>query len=180
MTTLRVNPESFSEVASLGAGSTFLIVCVLDLLEEKEIIDIRIFETGQSTLDFLNELDRPNATRAVVGLQLALPPRLSPNQKWTVEPVIDFARVILAQPERALDSYAYRIANGRYYVDGNEIPLKAVRNERSIYQASNANSSDPALNAYQAWIARILGELVNEQFNMQQRTEASRGRYNRE
>jgi len=170
MTTLRVNPESFSEVASLGAGSTFLIVCVLDLLEEKEIIDIRIFETG-----FLNELDRPNATRGVVGLQLALPPRLSPNQKWTVEPVVDFARVILAQPERTLDSYAYRIASGRYYVDGNEIPLKVVRSERSIYQASNANSSDPVLSAYQAWIARILGELINEQFNMQQRTEASRG-----
>jgi len=174
MTTLRVNPETFSEVTSLGAGSTFLIVCVLDLLEEKEIIDIRVFETGQNTLDFLNELDRPNATSAVVGLQLALPPSFSSDQKWRVEPVVDFARVTVAQPERVLDAYAYRIASGRYYVDGNEIPFKAVRSERSIYQASNANSSDPVLNAYQAWIARILGELVNEQFIMQ-RTEASRG-----
>jgi hypothetical protein len=177
MTTLRVNPETFSEVTAPGAESTFLIVCVLDLLEEKEIIDIRIFETGQSALDFLNELDRPNATSAVVGLQLALPPSFSYGKKWQVEPVVDFTRVTAELPGEALDTYAYRIANRRYYIDGCEIPFDTLKSERSIYQASNANSSDPELSTYQAWVAKILGELINEQYNLQQNKGAARGKY---
>ena len=82
MPRLRVSMETFIETIRINGQSTFLLACVLDLRTPDDVIDVVICETGQKALDLLNRLDRPNAHQAIVGVQLALPPRMSKAVKW--------------------------------------------------------------------------------------------------
>ncbi len=163
MPRLRVSMETFIETIRINGQSTFLLACVLDLRTPDDVIDVVICETGQKALDLLNRLDRPNAHQAIVGVQLALPPRMNKAVKWRVQPVLDFMRVTMDTGTGHLDTYAYRVASGKCFADNQEVSIKKLMSVRSIYQASNADSqSDAELSAFQAWIAKILGELINE------------------
>jgi len=163
MPSLRVSLETFSEVIDRNGQSTFLIICVLDLRGTDDVIEVVVCKTGQCALDFLNRLDRPNAEQAVVGVQLALPPQMSKEAKWMVQPVLDFTRITFDVNMHLTDTYAYRVASGQYFTDDKEISAKAIRSVRSIYQASNAElQADPELSAFQFWIAKILRNLINE------------------
>ncbi|PIK78803.1 hypothetical protein CQW31_09150 [Pseudomonas sp. 382] len=163
MPKLRVSMETFAETLLTKGQSTFLLACVLDLRTPDDVIDVVICETGQEALDLLNSLDRPNAHQAIVGVQLALPPRMNKAAKWVVHPVLDFTRVTMDTGKDHIDTYAYRIASGKYFADNQEVKVEKIMSVRSIYQASNAGSqSDAELSAFQAWIAKILDELINE------------------
>lgn len=161
MPTLRVNPESLSHLVD-DSASTTLIICVLDLRETEDFIDLEFFKTGQNALDYLHKLDRPNASLAVVGVQLVLPPRLS-SRRWKVEPVLDFTKLVVEKSNKKTECYAYRLASGRYFADNEEISIKNIRSSKSLYQASNAdNQDDPELGAYQSWMAELLAKLLCE------------------
>lgn len=167
MPSLRVSLETFSEVIDRNGQSTFLIICVLDLRGTDDVIEIVVCKTGQCALDFLNRLDRPNAEQAVVGVQLALPPQMTKEAKWMVQPVLDFTRVTLDVNMHLTDTYAYRVASGKYFSDNKEISAQAIKSVRSIYQASNAESqADPELSAFQFWIAKILRQLIEEAYTL--------------
>lgn len=161
MPTLRVNPESLSQLIDYN-DSTALIICVLDLRETEDFIDLEFFKTGQSALDYLHQLDRPNVSLAVVGVQLVLPPRLS-GERWKVEPVLDFTKLIVEKSRKQSECYAYRVASGRYFADNEEIPINSINSFKSLYQASNAESQDDVeLGVYQNWMAELLGKLLCE------------------
>lgn len=161
MPTLRVNPETLSQLVD-DSASTTLIICVLDLRETEDFIDLEFFKTGQSALDYLHKLDRPNASLAVVGVQIVLPPRLS-SGRWKVEPVLDFTRLIVEKSNKESECYAYRVASGRFFADNKEISIKSIKSSRSLYQASNADDQDdPELSAYQNWVAELLAKLLCE------------------
>lgn len=163
MPTLRVDVEIFRERLIFDESSTFLVVCILDLSAQEDVIDVRICPTGQDALDLLNKLDRPNAVKAVVGVQIALPPQFGKKGVWAVEPVLDFMRISAETADGRCDTYAYHVASGRFYADNQEISPSSIKSRRSIYQASNAYSNvDPELQAFQAWIAQLLGKLINE------------------
>lgn len=163
MPSLRVDVEMFRERVRLDDSSTFLVVCVLDLRAQEEVIEVKICPTGQAALDLLNKLDRPNAQAAVVGVQIALPPQLAMNGAWAVEPILDFMRMTTKTADGACDIYAYHVASGRFFADNKEIAPSSIKSRRSIYQASNADSNiDSELEAFQAWIAQLLGKLINE------------------
>lgn len=164
MPTLRVNPESLSNLVD-DSDSTALIICVLDLRNMEDFIDLEFFRTGQFALDYLHKLDRPNADLAVVGVQLVLPPRLGQG-RWKVEPVLDFTKLTVERSKKRSECYAYRIASGRYFTDNQQIQLKSIKSSQSLYQASNADDrEDPELRAYQRWIAELLGKLLCEAEN---------------
>lgn len=159
MPTLRVNPESLSNLVDCS-DSTVLIICVLDLRKTEDFIDLEFFKTGQMALDYLHKLDRPNASLAVVGVQLVLPPRLSKG-RWKVEPVLDFTKLIVEKSSKQSECYAYRVASGRYFSDNQEIHINNIKSAKSLYQASNADNQDDAeLSAYQNWMAELLGKLL--------------------
>ncbi|MFG0916461.1 hypothetical protein [Pseudomonas sp. CJQ_11] len=163
MPTLRVDAEIFREQVRFDASSTFLVVCLLDLSAMEDVIDVQISPSGQDALDLLNQLDRPNAAKVVVGVQVALPPKLGKREAWTVEPVLDFMRITVETTDGFCDTYGYHVSSGRIFADNREISHCSIKSRRSIYQASNAHSSvDPELSAFQAWIAQLLGKLIDE------------------
>ncbi len=165
MPSLRVDFEMFREQVRFDDSSTFLVVCVLDLSAQEDVIDVKICPTGQAALDLLNRLDRPNAKTAVVGVQIALPPQLTMKGVWAVEPILDFMRMTTKTANGTCDMYAYHVASDRFFTDNQEIARSSIETRRSIYQASNAEAAvDPELEAFQAWIAQLLGKLINESY----------------
>ena len=159
--TLRVNPEKLADLVQ-SHEATSLVVCVLDLQEANDFIDLEFFGTGQDALDYLNRLDRPNANLVPVGLHLVLPPRLT-GGSWKVEAVLDFTKISMEHASERSELYAYRISSGRYYSDNQQIETSSIRKVRSLFQASNANNQeDTEINNYQIWIANLLSQLISE------------------
>ncbi|MBM5456452.1 hypothetical protein H8F21_02590 [Pseudomonas sp. P66] len=166
MPSLRVTLQAFSEVLGTTDNSTFLIVCMMDLHGQEEVVEIRVFNTGQSALDFFHEMDRPQSTQVIVGLQLAIAPNLNNTGQWEVEPVLDFKRISAILKGDESDLYGYETLSGRTFSDNLKIPDEQVISARSIYKASNTEAEDLELQAYQLWLAKILVQLINEAYSL--------------
>lgn len=163
MTTLRANLGTLAGAIDLSEPSTFLIACFINLERAEDVIEIRAFKRGQAVINFLNLLDRPDASEVVVGLHLALPPCLNLEDGWQVTSIVDFTRITEQNTKGVRDIYAYRTSSGRVFTDGEEVLVENIKSERSVYQASNADGgSDPELEEYQATTAEFLSRLVNE------------------
>jgi hypothetical protein len=101
--------------------------------------------SGQDLIDLFYETDRPDSGKAIVGVQLAIPPELNGTSRWIAEAVTDFARVKLQRvgaPE--LDTYAYRLASNAVFRDNAKIEPLDILLWRSLYDISNADGIDDA------------------------------------
>lgn len=168
MTSLRVSLESLAGAIDLrGGGATVMIACLIDLQKTDDSVEVRAFKNGQAVLDLMNQLDRPDAIEAVVGLQLALPPVYNVGGSWEVVTVLDFARVTYQAGDRVKDVYAYSTASGRIFTDKEEVDKNKIINIRSIYRAANADSdNDPELALYQSSTSMFLTKFFNELFKV--------------
>ncbi|WP_234451996.1 MULTISPECIES: hypothetical protein [unclassified Pseudomonas] len=143
--------------------STMLIVAVLNLNEPDQTVEMVKCSSGQALADLFNELDRPYAEQAIVGVQLAIPPQLNGSKRWTVEAVLDFARArSRSHGDEALDIYAYRLASDALFTDNALVELTDVLEWRTLYGASNGEGAcDSQLMAHQAWLSIVITTMVN-------------------
>ncbi len=143
--------------------STMLIVAVLNLRDPDQSVDMVKRFSGQALADFFNELDRPDAEKAIVGVQFAIPPQLNGSKRWTVEAVIDFARARLRNHgDEVLDTYAYRLASDAVFTDNASVELTDILEWRTLYGASNGEEAcDPQLMAHQTWLSIVITRMVN-------------------
>lgn len=162
MAGLRATLNTFSEVLSGDDRSPFLIVCMLDLYAHDEVIGIQAFSKGQSVLDLFYELDKPSATQAIIGLQLAVPPAMTNTERWKVEAVLDLQAATIYRQDIELDGYTYRTLSGRLFSDDFELSPMQVKSSRSIYASSNASANDAELEQFQKWLSVVLENLINE------------------
>lgn len=162
MAGLRATLNTFSEVLNGDGRSPFLIACMLDLHAHDEVIEVQAFSKGQSVLDLLYELDKPSATRAVIGLQLAIPPAMTSTERWKVEAVLDLQAATIYRQDIELDGYAYRTLSGRLFTDDFELNPMQIKNSRIIYASSNASTDDNELEQFQLWLSVVLENLISE------------------
>jgi hypothetical protein len=140
-----------------------LIVAVLNVEEPEQSVEMLKRFSGQALADLFNELDRPDAKKAIVGVQFAIPPQLNGSKRWTVEPVLDFARARLrTQADGVLDTYAYRLASDAVFIDNAPVNLTGILEWRSLYEAFNAEGANaPQLIAHQTWLTTVITKMVN-------------------
>lgn len=162
MAGLRATLNTFSEVLNGDGRSPFLIVCMLDLHAHDEVIGIQAVRKGQSVPDLFYELDKPSATQAIIGLQLAVPPAMTSTERWKVEPVLDLQAATIYRQEIELDGYTYRTLSGRLFSDDFELNPMQIKCSRSIYASSNASADDADLEQFQLWLSVVLENLINE------------------
>jgi hypothetical protein len=147
----------------MAKASFMLIVAVANVAQPEQGIEMEKCLSGQKLVDLFNEIDRPDSDKAIVGVLLAIPPKLNGSPRWVAENVFDFARVKLkGRGDASLDTYAYRLASQAVFRDNAKVDPEDILNWRSLYETSNAGGNvDSELVAHQTWLSIVITRLVN-------------------
>ncbi|MNR05408.1 hypothetical protein D3C85_1214390 [compost metagenome] len=140
-----------------------MLVAVANVTQPEQGVAIVKRLSGQDLIDLFHEVDRPGSGKAIVGVQLAIPPELNGTSRWIAEAVTDFARVKLQSVGApGVDTYAYRLASNTVFRDSAKIEPSDILEWRSLYEMSNADGVDDAeVIAHQAWLSIVITRLVN-------------------
>ncbi|MFP3848005.1 hypothetical protein [Pseudomonas sp. W5-01] len=143
--------------------STMLIVAVANVSQPEQGVEIIKRISGQNLIDLVNELDRPDSDKAIVGVLLAVPPEFNDSERWIAENVFDFGRVELSIADGpCLDTYAYRLASKAVFRDNARVDPADILGWRSLYKTPNADGDvDPELVAHQGWLSIIITQMLN-------------------
>lgn len=95
MPALQISASQLSTTGDEDSPATMLIVAVANIARPEQGIEMEKCLSGQKLVDLFNEIDRPDSDKAIVGVLLAIPPKLNGSPRWVVENVFDFARVKL-------------------------------------------------------------------------------------
>ena len=107
MPSLQISARQLPATSNEQSPSTMLMVAVANVTQPEQGIEIVKRFSGQHLIDLFNELDRPDSDKAIVGVLLAIPPKLNSSPRWIAENVLDFGRVELRFADDAcLDTYA--------------------------------------------------------------------------
>lgn len=144
-------------------ASTMVLVAVANVAQPEEGVGIVKRFSGQDLIDLFHEVDRPDSDKAIVGVQLAIPPGLNGTSRWIAEAVIDFARVkLFSAGTQGVDTYAYRLASRTVFTDSAKVEPSDILEWRSLYEVSSADGTDDhELVAHQAWLSTVITRLVN-------------------
>ncbi|XXE03651.1 hypothetical protein J3P88_16290 [Pseudomonas sp. Z3-6] len=140
-----------------------LMVAVANVAQPEQGIKIVKRLSGQDLIDLFNEIDRPDSDKAIVGVLLAIPPKLNGSPRWIAENVFNFGRVQLRFDDGAcVDTYAYRLASKGVFIDNAKVEPAAILSWRSLYETSNADGDvDPELVTHQTWLSVVITRIVN-------------------
>jgi hypothetical protein len=143
--------------------STILLVAVANVAQPEKGVGIVKCSSGQDLVDHFHELDRPDSDKAIVGVQLAIPPELNGSSRWIAEAVIDFARVRLSSAgSPGVDTYGYRLASKAVFRDNAKIEPSDILEWRSLYELSSTGDADaPEVDAHQTWLSTVITRMVN-------------------
>ena len=162
MAALQLSARQLSATNNEHSPSTMLIVAVANVAQPEQGVEIIKRISGQNLVDLFNEMDRPDAEKAIVGVLLAIPPALNGSARWIAENVFDFARVKLKGRAAFLDTYAYRLASKAVFRDNAKVEPADILDWRSLYETSNARGNvDPELDAHQTWLSIVITRMVN-------------------
>lgn len=163
MPALQISARQVSATSNERSPSTMLMVAVANVTQPEQGIEIVKRFSGQHLIDLFNELDRPDSEKAIVGVLLAIPPKLNGSSRWIAENVLDFGRVKLRFADGAcLDTYAYRLASKAVFRDNAKVDPADILSWRSLYETSNADGDvDPELVAHQTWLSVVITQMVN-------------------
>ncbi|CAI8851286.1 DUF5063 domain-containing protein [Pseudomonas sp. IT-194MI4] len=163
MPALQISARQLTATSNNHSPSTMLMVAVANVAQPEQGIEIVKRFSGQHLIDLFNEMDRPDSDKAIVGVLLAIPPKLNGSPRWIAENVFDFGRVELRLADDAcLDTYAYRLASKAVFRDNAKIDLADILSWRSLYETSNADGDfDPELVAHQTWLSLVITRMVN-------------------
>ncbi|WP_433735267.1 hypothetical protein [Pseudomonas putida] len=143
--------------------STMVLVAVANVAQPEEGVGIVKRFSGQDLVDLFHEMDRPDSDKAIVGVQLAIPPELNGTSRWIAQAVVDFARVkLFSAGPPGVDTYAYRLASNTVFRDSAKIEPSDIVEWRSLYEVSSADGADdPELVAHQTWLSTVITRIVN-------------------
>ncbi|MHC8350960.1 hypothetical protein ACYZT7_16880 [Pseudomonas sp. RT4P38] len=163
MPALQISARQISTTGNEDSPSTMLIVAVANVAQPEQGVEMEKCLSGQKLVDLFNEIDRPDSDKAIVGVLLAIPPKLNGSPRWVAENVFDFARVKLrGRGEVSLDTYAYRLASKAVFRDNAQVDPADILDWRSLYETSNAGGNvDSELVAHQTWLSIVITRLVN-------------------
>lgn len=163
MPALQISARQLTATSHEHCPSTMLIVAVANVAQPEQDIQIVKRFSGQHLIDLFNEMDRPDSDKAVVGVLLAIPPKLNGSPLWIAENVFDFGRVELRlADDTRLDTYAYRLASTAIFRDNAKVDPADILSWRSLYETSNADGNvDPELVAHQTWLSIVITRMVN-------------------
>ena len=163
MAALQLSARQLSATNNEHSPSTMLIVAVANVAQPEQGVEIIKRISGQNLIDLFNEMDRPDAETAIVGVLFAIPPALNGSARWTAENVVDFARVKLkGRGEAFMDTYAYRLASKAVFRDNAKVEPADILDWRSLYETSNARGEvDAELAAHQTWLSVVITRMVN-------------------
>ena len=163
MAALQLSARQLSATNNEHSPSTMLIVAVANVAQPEQGVEIIKRISGQNLIDLFNEMDRPDAETAIVGVLFAIPPALNGSARWTAENVVDFARVKLkGRGEAFMDTYAYRLASKAVFRDNAKVEPADILDWRSLYETSNARGEvDAELVAHQTWLSIVITRMVN-------------------
>lgn len=163
MPALQISARQLSATSHEQSPSTMLMVAVANVAQPEQGIEIVKRFSGQHLIDLFNEMDRPDSDKAIVGVLLAIPPKLNGSPRWIAENVFDFGRVELRLADDACsDTYAYRLASKAVFRDNAKVDPADILGWRSLYKTSNADGDvDPELVAHQTWLSIVITRMVN-------------------
>lgn len=163
MSALQFNIHQLSATTKGHSPSTMLVVAVANVVQPEQGIEIVSRLSGQDLIDLFNEIDRPDSATAIVGVLLAIPPKLNGTPRWIAENVFDFGRVeVRFGDDACLDTYAYRLASNAVYRDNAKVEAADILSWRSLYGTSNAEGEvDPELVAHQTWLSVVITRILN-------------------
>ncbi|WP_349734213.1 hypothetical protein [Pseudomonas jessenii] len=143
--------------------STIVLVAVANVAQPEEGVGIVKRFSGQDLIDLFHEVDRPDSNKAIVGVQLAIPPELNGTSRWIAEAIVDIARVRLFSADaQGVDTYAYRLATNAVYRDSVKVEPSDIFEWRSLYELSRANGVDDLeLAAHQTWLSTVITRMLN-------------------
>lgn len=163
MAALQISNHQLFATGNEHSPSTMLMVAVANVAQPELGIEIVKRLSGQDLIDLFNEIDRPDSDKAIVGVLLAIPPKLNGSPRWVGENVFEFGRIELRfADDDYLDTYAYRLASEAVFRDNAKVNPADILNWRSLYETSNADGDvDPELVAHQTWLSVVITRLVN-------------------
>ncbi len=82
MSALQISTHQLSATGDEHSPSTMLMVAVANVAQPEQDIQIVKRLSGQDLIDFFNEIDRPDSDKAIVGVLLAIPPKLNGSPRW--------------------------------------------------------------------------------------------------
>lgn len=144
--------------------SAIVLVAIANVAQPEEGVGLVKRFSGQDLVDLFHEMDRPDSDKAILGVQLAIPPVLNGTSRWIAEAVIDFARVkLFGVGNFGEDTYAYRLASKNVFTNSAKIDPSDILEWRSIYEVSNAKGTDDdhELIAHQEWLSTVITRIVN-------------------
>ena len=130
---LQISPHHLSAWIEEHSPSTMLMVAMANVGLPEDMEIVRRF-SGQDLINLFNEMDRPGSDKAIVGVLLAIPPKLNGSPQWIAENVSDFGRVKLRFADgTCLDTYAYRLASKAIFRDNVNVHPADIQSWRSLY-----------------------------------------------
>lgn len=163
MSALQISTHQLFAAGDENSPSTMLMVAVANVAQPEQGIQIVKRLSGQDLIDFFNEIDRPDSDKAIVGVLLAIPPKLNGSPRWIAENVFNFGRVQLrCDDDACVDTYAYRLSSNGVFRDNAKVDPADILSWRSLYETSNADGDvDPELVAHQTWLSVVITRIVN-------------------
>lgn len=174
MLALKISARQLTATGNEDSPSTMLMVAVANVAQAEQCIKIVNCFSGEKLIDLFNEIDRPDSKKAIVGVLLAIPPKLNGSPHWIAENVYDFARVkFKGRGEVFLDTYAYRLASQAVFRDNAQVDPADILDWRSLYETSTAGGNvDSEFVDYQTWLSIVITRLLNS-VNLADEAEAS-------
>lgn len=163
MTSMQIGSRQVAATSNADSSSTMVFVAVANVIHPERGVEIVKRLSGQNLVEFFLELDHPDSEKDVVGIVLAVPPRLNGSPQWVAETVVDFAQVKLRTPDDpCLDTFVYRLASKDVFRDNEKVDPADVLEWRSLYEVFTPDGPEGAqLLAHQTWLSVVIGRLVN-------------------